>query len=50
MIRHTGEHFIDAERATIASAFTLQSPSINGSELDTPETDRFMTDRDASFG
>jgi hypothetical protein len=33
------EDFIDVERVTIASVFSLQPTSINSSEFDTPEAD-----------
>ena len=47
--RHTGEDFITVEGIAKASMLSLQSAVINGSELDTPQTDRFPADRDASF-
>jgi hypothetical protein len=50
MVRHTGEDFIDVEGITVASMLSFQSACINGSELDTPEPDRFTADSDASLG
>jgi hypothetical protein len=44
------EDFIDVERVTIASVFSLQPTSINSPEFDTPETDCFTADSDSSFG
>ncbi len=49
MVRHTGKDFIDEERVAIASVLSFQSSSVNGSELDAPETDCFSADGDASF-
>jgi hypothetical protein len=41
--------FVDVEGITLASMLAFQSPCINGAELDTPKTDRFAADGDASF-
>jgi hypothetical protein len=43
------EDFIDVERVAIASVFELQAQGINRAKLDTPETDRFPGDNDASL-
>jgi len=43
------EDFIDEEGVTITSVLSFQSAGINGSELDTPEADRFAADSDASL-
>jgi hypothetical protein len=43
------EDFIDVERVAIASVFSFQTTGINGTELDTPEADRFTADGDSSF-
>ena len=41
--------FIDVEGIAIATMLLLQSPGVNSTELDTPESNRFAADRDASF-
>ena len=33
------EHFIDVECVAITTVLSFQSPGIQGSELDTPQTD-----------
>ena len=43
------ENFIDEEGITIASVLSFQSACINGTELDTPQADRFAANRDAAF-
>tara|TARA_B110000238_G_scaffold152177_1_gene164315 strand:+ start:199 stop:465 length:267 start_codon:yes stop_codon:yes gene_type:complete len=43
------EDFIDVKCVTVTSMFSLQPTSINSSEFDTPETDCFSADDDASF-
>jgi hypothetical protein len=40
---------IDVERVAIALMLSFQPTSINSSEFDTPETDCFSADDDASF-
>jgi hypothetical protein len=50
MVRHTGEDFIDIECVAIASVLPLQSLGIFGAEFDTPQTNRFAADGDASVG
>ena len=50
MVRHTGEDFVDVESVAIATVLSFQTTSINRSEFDTPETDRFSADGDAPFG
>ena len=50
MVRHTGEHFIDVEGIAVAPVLSLQSAGINGSKLDTPETDRFSGYGDTALG
>ena len=50
MVRHTGEYFINVERVTIAPVLSLQPACINGTELETPQADRFAADSNASFG
>ena len=49
-IRHPGEDFIDEEGIAVASMLAFQSACVNGSELDTPQANRFATDVDAAFG
>ncbi len=44
------ENFIDAEGNAEALVFSLQSPGVYRSKLDTPEADRFAAEGDASFG
>jgi len=44
------EHFIDVKGITVASVFSLQAACVNGSEFDTPESDCFAADVDASLG
>jgi hypothetical protein len=44
------KNFVDVERIAIALMLSLQSTSINRSEFDTPEADRFSADSDASLG
>lgn len=43
------EHFIDIERITIASVLSLQATSIDGTELDAPQSDRLPSDDNAPF-
>ena len=43
------EDFIDVKCIAITSMFSLQTPGINGTELDTPKPDSLMTDSDAAF-
>jgi hypothetical protein len=43
------EDFIDVERVAISSVPAVKSAGIYSSESDTPETDRFSNDCDASF-
>jgi hypothetical protein len=43
------EDFIDVERVATALMLSFQPTSINSSEFDTPETDCFSADDDASF-
>ena len=50
MVRHTGEDFIDVERVAVSSVFSFQAPSVDSSEFDTPEADRFAANGDATFG
>jgi hypothetical protein len=50
MVRHTGENFIDVEGIAVAPMLFLQSAGINGSKLETPETDRFSGYGDTAFG
>lgn len=40
---------IDVESIAVALVLSLQSASINGTELDTPQTSRFSADTDFSF-
>ena len=49
MVRHTGEDFIDVEGVAVASVLSFQAASVNRTELDAPEADRFSTDGNASF-
>jgi hypothetical protein len=44
------KYLIDIEGIAVASVLAFQSTCINRSEFDTPEADRFPTDRDASLG
>jgi hypothetical protein len=50
LVRHTGEDLIDVEGIAVASVFSFQSSSVYSSEFDTPKSDCFSTDGDASFG
>jgi hypothetical protein len=50
LVRHTGEDFINVERIAVASVFPLQPSGVYSSEFDTPKSDCFSTDGDASFG
>jgi len=43
------EDLIDEERITTALMFSLQSPCIKSSELDTPQADGFIADSDATL-
>jgi hypothetical protein len=43
------EDFVDVERVAVAAMLSLKPTGINGTELGTPETDRFSADDDASF-
>ena len=38
------EHFVDEEGVAVALVISLQLPRIFSSELDAPETDRFVGD------
>ena len=49
MVRHTGEDFIDVESVAVAPALSFQSSGVEGTELDTPEADRFAANCNASF-
>jgi len=42
--------FINVESVAVASVLSPQSPTVDRTELDTPETNRFSADSDASFG
>jgi hypothetical protein len=42
------EDFVDLESVSIAVMLSLQSPRVQYTELDTPQTDRFSTDSDTS--
>ena len=44
------EDFIDVVRVAVASVFSLQSPGVYDTKLDTPETNRFSADSDSSIG
>ena len=43
------EYFINVEGIAVAPVLSLQAAGINGSELDTPEANRFSADRDAAL-
>jgi hypothetical protein len=43
------EYFINVEGIAVAPVLSLQAAGINGSELDTPETNRFSADGDAAL-
>ena len=49
MVRHTGEDLVNEERVTATLMPPLQALGVFGSELDTPEADRFVTDYDTSL-
>ena len=49
MVRHTGEYFIDVEGIAVTPVLALQVFGHKRTELDTPETDCFTADGDASF-
>ena len=42
--------FIDIEGVAVTSILSLQSPRINGTELDAPQANRFSGDDDAPLG
>tara|TARA_R110002049_G_scaffold189745_1_gene358350 strand:- start:7139 stop:7300 length:162 start_codon:yes stop_codon:yes gene_type:complete len=44
------ENFVDVEGIALASVLSLQSTSINGSELDAPQPDGFTADSYAPLG
>jgi hypothetical protein len=44
------EDFSDVESITVAPVLSVQSATINGSELDTPQADCLSADSDAPFG
>ena len=48
--RGNGEYLIDIEGVTVPSVLPFQSACINGTELDSPEADRFSGYSDASLG
>ena len=50
MVRHTGEDFVNVESVAKAAVLSPQSPRVDCSELDAPETNRFAADDDSSFG
>jgi hypothetical protein len=50
MVRHTGEDFINVEGVAVTSVLSFQTPCIFGTEFDTPQSDGFIADSDASFG
>ncbi|MGK0343350.1 MAG: hypothetical protein ACJAXW_003908 [Candidatus Azotimanducaceae bacterium] len=41
--------FIDAKGVAVASVFSLQTASKNGSKFDAPKSDSFAADCDATF-
>ena len=44
------EDFVNEKGVTVNSMLTFQSPSVKGTEFDTPEADRFAANSDASLG
>lgn len=44
------EGFIDVERITVASMTALQTPGVDGSKLDAPQSYRFTSDDYAALG
>ena len=44
------EDLIDVECIAVASMLSFQSSGVEGTELDTPESDSFSADGDAPFG
>jgi len=40
---------IDKERIAITTVSPFETPSVSSTKLDTPESDGFMADSDASF-
>ena len=44
------EHFIDIEGVSVAPMFALQSPRVEGTELNAPEPNCFIADGDAALG
>ncbi len=49
VVRHPGEDFIDEKGIAVASVFSLQSSSVYSSEFDTPKSNCFAADSDASL-
>jgi hypothetical protein len=43
------EDFVDVEGVPITSVLSFQTPGVQSTELDTPETDRLATDSNATF-
>jgi hypothetical protein len=43
------ENLIEVERITITTMPTFESSSVSNTKLDTPESDRFVANSDASF-
>ena len=44
------EDFVDVEGVAVASVLSFQTPGVYSSKFDTPKSDSFSTDGDASFG
>jgi hypothetical protein len=44
------EDLIDVERIAITTVSLFESTSVSSAELDTPESDGFVADTNASFG
>jgi len=43
------KYLIDEERIAITTMSPFETPSVSSAKLDTPESDGFMADSDASF-
>ncbi len=44
------DYLIDVERIAVTTVSLFESTSVSSTELDTPKSDGFITDTNASFG
>jgi hypothetical protein len=49
LVRHPGEDFIDEKGTAVASVFSLQPSSVYSTKFDTPKSNCFAADSDASL-